>query len=217
MLTVAGMLHQQGFNVLLFDQRDHGDSSIEDGRVSIGTKEYRDVIATVDWLINEQNIAAERIGLYGESMGAGTAAMAFGMDQRIQSVVLDNGYLDLQVLIYEELQYQGFPTWLAPGAIWAATLFGGESLLDPAPSLAFTNHHNRPMFAIHGTADTRVLPHHTADMAVLAQQQGANLITWFAEDAVHSGVKYLYPQEFSNRVSAFFANSLSGTPVSTQD
>ena len=217
MLTVAGMLHQKGFNVLLFDQRDHGDSSVEDGRVSLGTREYRDVIASVDWLINEQNIAAERIGLYGESMGASTAAIAFGMDKRIQSVVLDNGYLDLQVLIHEELQYQGFPTWLAPGAIWAGTLFVGESLLDPAPSIAFINHHNRPMFAMHGTADTRVLPHHTADMATLGQQQGANLSTWFAEDAVHSGVKYLYPEEFSSRVSTFFANSLSGKLIPNKE
>ena len=56
MLTVAGMLHKTGFNVLLFDLRDHGKSTIEDGRVSIGTKEYRDVIASVDWLIEIQDI-----------------------------------------------------------------------------------------------------------------------------------------------------------------
>ena len=38
MLIVAGMLHDNGFNVLLVDLRDHGHSTIEDGRVSIGTK-----------------------------------------------------------------------------------------------------------------------------------------------------------------------------------
>jgi hypothetical protein len=54
-------------------------------------------------------------------------------------------------------------------------------------------------------------------MATLGQQQGANLSTWFAEDAVHSGVKYLYPQEFSSRVSTFFANSLSGKRIPNQD
>lgn len=31
-LTAAGMLHRHGFSVLLIDLRDHGDSTIEDGR-----------------------------------------------------------------------------------------------------------------------------------------------------------------------------------------
>lgn len=212
MLTVAGMLHKTGFNVLLFDLRDHGKSTIEDGRVSIGTKEYRDVMASVDWLIEIQDIDAKRIGIYGDSMGAATAAIAFGMDDRIQSLVLDNGYLDLNKVVREELGREGYPTWLAPGAIWAAFIFGGETFLEPSPQLAFINHLDRPIFAMHGTADIRVLPHHTTDMEVMAQQKGVNLITWFADNAIHSGIKYMYPEEFSSRVSEFFALSLSGIP-----
>jgi fermentation-respiration switch protein FrsA (DUF1100 family) len=212
MLTVAGMLHLKGFNVLLFDLRDHGKSTIEDGKVSLGTKEYRDVMASVDWLIDVKDIDAKRIGIYGDSMGAATAAIAFGMDDRIQSLVLDNGYLDLNEVVREELQREGYPTWLAPGAIWAASIFGGETFLEPSPQLAFINHLDRPIFAMHGTADTRVLPHHTADMEVMAQQKKANLITWFADNAIHSGIKYMYPEEFSSRVSEFFALSLSGIP-----
>jgi len=206
------MLHLTGFNVLLFDLRDHGKSTIEDGRVSIGTKEYRDVIASIDWLIDAKGIDAKHIGIYGDSMGAATAAIAFGMDDRIQSLVLDNGYLDLNIVVREELEREGYPTWLAPGAIWTASIFGGETFLEPSPQLAFINHLDRPIFAMHGTADTRVLPHHTVDMEVMAQQKGANLITWFADKATHSGIKYMYPEEFSSRVSEFFALTLSGSP-----
>ncbi len=104
MLTVAGMLHKNGFNILLFDLRDHGKSTIEDGKVSIGTKEYRDVIASVDWLIDSKGVNAKHIGIYGDSMGAATAAIAFGKDDRIQSLVLDNGYLDLNIVVREELE-----------------------------------------------------------------------------------------------------------------
>jgi dipeptidyl aminopeptidase/acylaminoacyl peptidase len=210
MLTVAGMLHKEGFSVLLFDLRDHGKSTIEDSKISIGTKEYRDVIASVDWLIDIKGIDAKRIGIYGDSMGAATAAIAFGKDDRIQSLVLDNGYLDLNIVVREELQREGYPTWLAPGAIWAASIFGGETFLEPSPQLAFINHLNRPIFAMHGTADTRVLPHHTVDMEVMAQQKGANLITWFADNATHSGIKYMYPEEFSRRVVDFYSKSLEG-------
>jgi len=204
LLTVTGMLHQAGLNVLLFDMRDHGLSTIEDGKISIGTKEYRDVIASVDWLIDVQGIDAKRIGIYGDSMGAATAAIAFGLDQRIQSIVLDNGYLNLHKIVREELKREGLPQLLANGAIWAAWIFGNETLLEPSPELAFIKHENRPLFAMHGTADTRVLPHHTKDMEVIAKQQGANLTTWFVESAGHSEIKYLYPNEFSTRISEFF-------------
>ena len=209
-LTVAGMLNRAGFNVLLFDLRDHGKSTVEDGRVSLGTKEYKDVIASVDWLVKDKGFSVQRIGLYGDSMGAATAAIAFGIDNRIQSLVLDNGFLDLYIIVKEELEREGYPSWLAKGAIWAAEIFGGERLLDLSPKLAFTNHANRPIFAMHGTADTRVLPYHTADMKILGEQNGANLITWFAENAEHSDIKYMYSEEFSKRVVKFFSDSLEG-------
>ena len=209
-LTVAGMLNRAGFNVLLFDLRDHGKSTVEDGRVSLGTKEYKDVIASVDWLVKDKGFSVQRIGLYGDSMGAATAAIAFGIDNRIQSLVLDNGFLDLYTIVKEELEREGYPSWLAKGAIWAAEIFGGERLLDLSPKLAFTNHANRPIFAMHGTADTRVLPYHTADMKILGEQNGANLITWFAENAEHSDIKYMYSEEFSKRVVKFFSDSLEG-------
>ena len=84
------------------------------------------------------------------------------------------------------------------------------------PQLAFINHLDRPIFAMHGTADTRVLPHHTVDMEVMAQLKGANLITWFADNATHSEIKYMYPEEFTSRVSDFFALTLSGEPEPVQ-
>jgi pimeloyl-ACP methyl ester carboxylesterase len=36
-LLPAGMLHRNGFSVLLVDYRDHGDATIEDGRFAAGT------------------------------------------------------------------------------------------------------------------------------------------------------------------------------------
>ena len=58
----------------------------------------------VDWLVKDKGFSVQRIGLYGDSMGAATAAIAFGIDNRIQSLVLDNGFLDLYTIIKEELE-----------------------------------------------------------------------------------------------------------------
>ena len=49
-LLPAGMLHRNGFAVLLVDIRDMGDSEVLDGRYSGGTQEYMDVLGAWDWL-----------------------------------------------------------------------------------------------------------------------------------------------------------------------
>ena len=209
MLIVAGMLHDNGFNVLLVDLRDHGHSTIEDGRVSIGTKEYIDAMSAVDWLIEEKAIPERMIGLWGNSMGAGTAAITFGQDERLQAVVLDSGYLDLDIIVREELAREGYPTFLAPACIWAAFLFGGESLLEPSPRSAFENAGNRSILIIHGLDDERVLPHHSEDMLELAEEYDVNATSWMIEGVEHVEAKLYHSDEYERRISDFYSAALT--------
>jgi len=208
-LMVAGMLNQHGFNVLLIDLRDHGQSTVEDGRVSIGTKEYIDVMSGVDWLIDEQGIPEEMIGLWGSSMGAGTAAITFGQDQRIQALVLDSGYLDLAGIVREELVREGYPGWLGPATVWAAFLFGGEALLDPSPHSAFENAGDRPIFITHGTEDDRVAMHHFEDMLELAADLDVNTSSWLVEGTGHTEAIITDAEEYEQRITDFFTVTLT--------
>jgi hypothetical protein len=64
---------------------------------------------------------------------------------------------------------------------------------------------------MHGTSDTRVLPHNTSDMKIFAAQYGTNLTIWLAKNAIHSGIKFMYLEDFSNRVVEFFRSNLGGT------
>ena len=59
-LAPAGMLWRNGFNVLLIDLRDTGDSTFQDGRSTIGNEEHRDVLGAWDWLVNEKGIDPKR-------------------------------------------------------------------------------------------------------------------------------------------------------------
>ena len=97
-LLPAGMLSGLGYGVLMLDLRDHGGSSVEDGRMAGGTEEYRDVMAAVDWLV-AQGLEPERIGVLGASMGAATAIVAGGQDERISAVWADTSYADVETRI----------------------------------------------------------------------------------------------------------------------
>ncbi|HEX7471598.1 MAG TPA: hypothetical protein VF323_00820, partial [Candidatus Limnocylindrales bacterium] len=48
LLLPAGMLHRNGFSVLLVDLRDNGDSQVEDGYYANGTEESLDVLGAWD-------------------------------------------------------------------------------------------------------------------------------------------------------------------------
>ena len=90
-LTAAGMLHRHGFDVLLIDLREHGDSTFEDGRHAGGSEEYLDVLGAWDWLV-AQGHPTERIGLYGQSLGAASALIATGREPRVAATWEDSSY-----------------------------------------------------------------------------------------------------------------------------
>lgn len=163
----------------------------------------------VDWLIENKSIPQSKIGLLGNSMGAGTAAISFGQDSRIQAVALDSGYLHLDRIVEEELAREGYPTWLFEGALLSAWLFGGESLLDPSPTSAFENAGQRPMFIIHGRGDERVGVHHSEAMLEMAAEYDVNASSWFVDDVGHVEMKLIHTVEYEQRISEFFGSALA--------
>ena len=120
-LVPAGMLHCNGFNVLLIDLRDTGDSTFQDGRSTIGNEEHHDVLGAWDWLVNEKGIDPERIGVFANSLGGANANYAFSAEPRIAAIFLQSTFGDLQQIISAELARSGYPTLLAPPRWrWAA-------------------------------------------------------------------------------------------------
>ncbi|MEP7357601.1 MAG: alpha/beta fold hydrolase, partial [Anaerolineales bacterium] len=155
-LVLAALLHRHGFNVLLYDLRNHGESDRDNGRTGIGNKEYLDTLGAWDWLMTAKGFAPERIGVYGGSLGAGTTLIAFGQEPRMAALFVDSPYADLRQVINERLTSQGYPTFLAPGGLLMARLVAGDDLLAHSPQDAITRDAGRPIFIVHGTADQAI-------------------------------------------------------------
>jgi uncharacterized protein len=208
-LTAAGMLHKNGFNVLLYDMRNHGKSDIDNGRAAIGNKEFQDVLGAWDWLIAEKHFAPNQIGLYGESLGAGTTLIAFGEEPRVAATWVDSPYSDLREIMNEELIRNHYPTVLADGSIFMAKVVSGDDLLAHSPQEAILRDAGRPIYIVHGTGDARINVHHTRQLAELASETGANVTVWIPDGVMHVGAEFALPQEYEKRLVAFFAQSLA--------
>ena len=72
-LPAAKALHEAGYGVLLFDLRHHGESDRSRAPLTFGVHEARDFIGAVSYLRGRPDVAGDRIGAIGCSMGGNTA------------------------------------------------------------------------------------------------------------------------------------------------
>lgn len=121
-----------GFNVLAIDLRNHGESG-DAPPVTLGEYEYLDILAAVDWLRNYIDTEAKqldknRIGIYGESMGAATVLLAAASDNNsfVNAIACESSYTSAS---------EAFKSWIPAHVggyveIFGFDLFRSDSFLD---------------------------------------------------------------------------------------
>ncbi|MDD3888128.1 MAG: hypothetical protein PHN19_05170 [Patescibacteria group bacterium] len=77
-LNTAKNLHNQGYWVLMFDFRNHGesDASPNKGIASVGLEEYKDVIATMNYIQKREDLNKMPVGFVSFCMGANSTIIA---------------------------------------------------------------------------------------------------------------------------------------------
>lgn len=205
-LVPAGMLHAEGFGVLLIDMRDNGDSTREDGRYGFGSDEFRDVLGAWDWL-GAQGVPPGRIGLFGESGGAAAVVVAMGEDSRVAAGWEEAGAADLATIAVEEARRQGLPEILVPGAIAWMWLFG-DDVVNRSPLNEAHKIGTRPFQVVHGMKDRRVALHHAKDLEAVLQAANPANHAWLIDGAEHVQGPFLVTAEYQRRLGEFFRAAL---------
>jgi dipeptidyl aminopeptidase/acylaminoacyl peptidase len=86
LLRLAYSLHKDGFNLLMYDSRNHGESGSQPP-MTFGETEAQDVLGAVAYLQGRTGVAANRIGAIGFSAGANGVLYALAQTDQIQAAV----------------------------------------------------------------------------------------------------------------------------------
>lgn len=148
----AKLARDGGYNILIPDQRAHGES--EGNTLTFGIKEKYDCL---DWV----NYAIKRFGgdvkllLGGVSMGAATVLMAASLPlpANVLAITADCGYSSPKAIIRKVCRDMGIPPRLGyPAVRMSARLLGGFSLEDGG-AVEAVKQAKVPIMLMHGEDD----------------------------------------------------------------
>jgi len=226
-LWLVPHLHRSGYNILLFDCREHGVSTGSLRGYSFGIREHADVISAVKYMKRTRNI--RKLGVVATSQGAASTIIAASKVDDIDAVWLENPFMSVDELFTDVIDgildsqpewsesdvmttffitlgryipswYRAYLKFIAMGKI---AYLAGETGFINAIDVISTLH--QPLFLIHGTKDSLIPIRHTLKLFEVAREP-KNL--WIAEGCEHTAIYQKYPLEYTDRLTSFLRDSL---------
>lgn len=161
-LKYLDLFYQEGFNVLIYDDRGHGENA--KAICTMGLKESKDLLAIIDYVHHRfgQNIL---LGLHGESMGAAISLMALSAHPSLAFVVADCPYADLDGVLKHQLKiHYHLPGFLVPLAGGVCHLLYHYNFARVKPIKALKDN-AVPLCFMHGEGDTFIPSEHSIRLA----------------------------------------------------
>jgi fermentation-respiration switch protein FrsA (DUF1100 family) len=201
------VLARNGYGVLMIDVEGFGES--EGHSNSLGWVGARDVHAAVDYLQTRPEIDPNRIGGLGLSMGGEVMIQAAGENLELKAIVAEGAtgrtWKDFES-IWEGGERFGLPLHIVSG--FTMELLTGESSPPPLREM-ITEIGPRPALLIAANMKEERI---ATDL--YERLGGASVETWHIPEADHVGALDNHPEEYEERVIAFFDESLAPTGAS---
>lgn len=186
---LAGSLSERGFDVLLFDYRGYGRS---EGEATDERGIYRDADAAYDYLTGARGASADKLILYGQSLGT-TAATDLAARRQVGALVLESGLSSASDMAATILP------WLPRGAHRFAV-----NRFDSVGKLARVT---RPVLVAHGEAD-EIIPVAQGRKLYEAAREPKRLI--IVPGAGHNNLVAVGGDEYLDEVAEFMRKAVGG-------
>ncbi|KRM59342.1 alpha/beta hydrolase [Secundilactobacillus malefermentans] len=205
MANFAKMYYDMGFNVLLPDDRAHGDSA---GKyISFGWLDRLDYINWINSVIKRDGESA-KVLLFGVSMGGATMEMLSGenLPKQVKAIIADCGYSSIEeelvYLLKEQFHLPKYPFEPLVSTINRTRL--GYYLGDVS-SKEQLEKNKLPILFIHGAQDIYV-PVEMAYENYEATKAPKQL--WIVKGASHAESFWKSPERYQHRVTEFLKTYL---------
>jgi fermentation-respiration switch protein FrsA (DUF1100 family) len=202
MLDRARFLHREGYAVLLYDSRAHGEST---GRaITFGYLESRDARIAIE--LARSLAQTPRAAIIGVSLG-GAAAILAGPPLEVNALVLESVYPTIDRAIANRLR-SSYLGRLGPMFTPVLTTLFPLRLGFPAAELRPVDHVSKltmPKLFIFGTADQSTTMDESLQLYAHAAEPKQ---VWPIDDAGHIDLCTFAGEEYRQRVLQFLAESL---------
>jgi len=187
------MYAQNGYGVLAWDFRAHGESGGE--MSTLGFHEALDVEAALDYGLRQEDV--KHIGAWGGSMGAVAVIELAARRVEIEAVVVDSAFPTLE----DELRLAVSNNVFLPFIRFFAEKKAGVDmdLLRPVDRIGDLS--PRPIMIIQGEAD-HMIPVNSGQR--LYEAAGEPRYLWTEAEANHVGMFSRYPEKYEELVVGFF-------------
>lgn len=198
-LALAKAINDEGYNVLMFDFRNSGNS---EGRLTtVGYLEKQDVLGAIKWV---QTHVPSKICLLGFSMGGSTSLLAAAEESAVGGVITDSAFSQLSPYLKDNL-----PVWskLPRFPFTPLILNILPRLIGVNPrhvdALAAVDHiYPRPILFIH-SEDDEAIPWSNSEG--MWRRHPDTFELWLTKKAGHVGSYHLQPDAYKKRVLAFLS------------
>lgn len=201
----ARSMYQKGFNIFLYDSRQHGES--EGYYCTYGFYEKYDVSSAIRYLRSRKDKKLGKIGIFGTSMGAAVAIQAAAINHHISAVVAEGSYTALRTIFVD---YQKRTIKLPWHFLRNIALVQSQKMANFKARLVSPLEDIKrvhvPIFIVHGKNDSFIKPQYSKMLYDAGKEPKLLMII---EKAEHNDVWDVGGTIYHNAISSFFKEHLA--------